>query len=98
MPPWPPRPRGPSRVTRMPKGPEVRSAPPTARTIRAGSPLGSAIEILSDRADEVEWELLNVEPTSIEGAAALLAYAAEFERDGNMWGRLRRGFLVLPSA
>jgi hypothetical protein len=30
----------------------------------------------------VEWELLNVEPTSIEGAAALLAYAAEFERDG----------------
>ena len=45
MPPWPPRPRGPSRVTRMPKGPRGEKRPPTARTIRAGSPLGSAIEI-----------------------------------------------------
>jgi hypothetical protein len=39
----------------------------------------------------VEWELLKVEPTSIEGAAALLAYAAEFEREDNMWGDYEEG-------
>jgi predicted NAD-dependent protein-ADP-ribosyltransferase YbiA (DUF1768 family) len=45
-----------------------------------------------DRLDEIAWSFVDRPPNSVAGVAALLAYAAESEADGNEWPDSRHYF------
>jgi hypothetical protein len=46
----------------------------------------------SDRRDEIAWSFVDRPPTTIEGAATILAYADEHEEGGNQWPDSRHHF------
>jgi hypothetical protein len=46
-----------------------------------------AVWATSDAEDEAACAILDTPPTTLEGVAAILAYAAEYERKGDQWPR-----------
>ncbi len=46
----------------------------------------------SDRADEIAWSFVERPPTTVAGAAALLAYSSEYEERGYEWPDSRHFF------